>query len=718
MSRSRNIARSLRRPWLGRLVFVALLVAVLGYLAGGPPDRLDTGDKLASVGALILGAAALVLSVSPVRAVLLNSHVGDQQAADLAELVRRQWAREAAMRLLRRPEPLAVRWSTAAGRVVGDGGDERASGDAGYLAELFRRLPARRLVIVGVPGSGKSVSALLLTLDIIAARRSDEPVPVLLPVSSWDPHEDLDRWLVCRLVEEYPMLADRHRYGDDAVLRLVRAGRVLPILDGLDELPGHRRPAAIAALNTASAGRPIVLTCRDDTYAAAVAAAGMPLDGAVVVALEPVTVEAAAAYLPAGQVDGESRWAKPIAELRAHPGGPLARALATPLMIYLARTVYAAPGSDPAGLADRAQLPTAAHIEDHLLDRYLPAVYAAADLRVPRYHAEQARTWLSFLATRLPDPTTGDLAWWNLPRCVSRWRQVAGLITGSVAGLACGATAALTTTLVAGPGWGLLSGLVAGGYIGLMCGLGYGSEDPVSRTGRPRQLRLRLRTLLSPTRASMQRAAQCTLVIGLQVGSFVGIGIGLSRGVGPGIVYGAGMALLVGLCAGIIEYLAQNLTRLTDEPDLLSPRTSLASDRAACLLHASVGVLVLGPSLGLVVAAFTDPLSGLAAGLALTISSALLGVLIAGLPTSWLPGAGLQWVPFTIARTWLAVRRQTPLRLLRFLHDAHTRGVLRQEGAVYQFRHARVLEHLLAASATEPKAPADSGSRDSAAVAA
>ena len=62
------------------------------------------------------------------------------------------------------------------------------------------------------------------------------------------------------------------------------------------------------------------------------------------------------------------------AELRQHPEGPLARALATPLMVYLARTVYAAPAADPAGLIDRSRLPTTAHIEAYLLDRYLPAV--------------------------------------------------------------------------------------------------------------------------------------------------------------------------------------------------------------------------------------------------------------------------------------------------------------------------------------------------------
>ena len=285
-------------------------MAVLGYLALGPQDRLDAGDKLASVGGLILGAAALMLSMSPVRAVVLNAGVDDRLAADLAELVQREWTREAAVRLLRRPEPLPVRWSAPAGGTVAGIGEAHngspVCGDVGDLAEMLRRTPTRRLVIVGAPGSGKTVSALLLTLDLLAVRSPEEPVPVLLSVASWDPHEHLDGWLAGRLVEQYPLLADRQRYGEEALVHLVRAGRILPILDGLDELAAHRRPEAIAALNMAAAGCPVVLTCRDDEYHAALGSAGMPLDGAAVVALEPVTAAAAATYLPAGRSTGRA----------------------------------------------------------------------------------------------------------------------------------------------------------------------------------------------------------------------------------------------------------------------------------------------------------------------------------------------------------------------------------------------------------------------------
>ena len=48
------------------------------------------------------------------------------------------------------------------------------------------------------------------------------------------------------------------------------------------------------------------------------------------------------------------------------------------------------------------------------------------------------------------------------------------------------------------------------------------------------------------------------------------------------------------------------------------------------------------------------------------------------------------------ARTWLSLTHRLPWRIMPFLADAHRRGVLRQVGAVYQFRHIRLQEHLAA----------------------
>lgn len=54
------------------------------------------------------------------------------------------------------------------------------------------------------------------------------------------------------------------------------------------------------------------------------------------------------------------------------------------------------------------------------------------------------------------------------------------------------------------------------------------------------------------------------------------------------------------------------------------------------------------------------------------------------------------WGNYFVHHLWLAATGRLPWRLMHFLDDAHRRGVLRQAGGVYQFRHARVQERLAA----------------------
>jgi hypothetical protein len=69
--------------------------------------------------------------------------------------------------------------------------------------------------------------------------------------------------------------------------------------------------------------------------------------------------------------------------------------------------------------------------------------------------------------------------------------------------------------------------------------------------------------------------------------------------------------------------------------------------------------------------------------------------------------------PTTIA--WLQLRRSRRIPavgLIPFLDDARTRGVLRTVGAVYQFRHATLQDHL-AGQATSSPATSSVGDRTS-----
>jgi hypothetical protein len=76
------------------------------------------------------------------------------------------------------------------------------------------------------------------------------------------------------------------------------------------------------------------------------------------------------------------------------------------------------------------------------------------------------------------------------------------------------------------------------------------------------------------------------------------------------------------------------------------------------------------------------------AGLAATA----LVTLVIGILTGVAARAWGRWV--IVTRFWLPLTGRLPWRLTMFLTDAHQRGVLRQVGAVYQFRHARLQGYL------------------------
>jgi predicted NACHT family NTPase len=86
-----------------------------------------------------------------------------------------------------------------------------------------------RLVILGKPGSGKTVATIHLVLRLLAQRQSGAPVPVRFALADWDPAMDAEEFLVEHLVRDYAVSVRRAH-------QLVENKRILPVLDGLDEM--------------------------------------------------------------------------------------------------------------------------------------------------------------------------------------------------------------------------------------------------------------------------------------------------------------------------------------------------------------------------------------------------------------------------------------------------------------------------------------------------
>ncbi len=332
------------------------------------------------------------------------ARIGIPQAKDdLAAALSRQWTTEERLRRINDPRPLPVRWEvtpTAQAAMPGvphDVSDDDAA--AGWAAELagqfddivpaFYRVPSRRLVILGAAGAGKSVLAIKLARGLLAARRSGMAVPVIVPAATWDPQgEGLLDWLAGQLGHNHPGLAVRVRAatGETTTLAYALASDgVLPIIDGLDELPEPQRGKALTEINAVGSDVPLVVTCRPEEYLGAVAAAGRAVSRAVVVELLPLRVPQVETYLgEATAATLAGRWRAVFDRLDAEPDGPLTSALSTPLMLWLARTVYERSDSDPGELADAARFSDQETIEHHLLDAFIPAVYSSAAGSSPR----------------------------------------------------------------------------------------------------------------------------------------------------------------------------------------------------------------------------------------------------------------------------------------------------------------------------------------------
>src|SRR5439155_1052928 len=227
---------------------------------------------------------------------------------DLRSAVRRQWRAEELRRRLADPAPIPVRWRAAPPslgvqdhgvNVFGPAAAGPCAGTVGELAAVLRRLPSMRLAVLGEPGAGKTTAVMQLVLDLLDDVRAGDPVPVLLSVGSWQPEEhDLHTWLEAALTTDHAALRFAAGDGRTVARALVEDGRILPVLDGLDELPGRFRAGAIEAINAAlHGGDALVLTCRTAEYLATVQGSDA-LTSAAVIELQPLSLGDLAAYLP------------------------------------------------------------------------------------------------------------------------------------------------------------------------------------------------------------------------------------------------------------------------------------------------------------------------------------------------------------------------------------------------------------------------------------
>ncbi|MGW2843576.1 helix-turn-helix domain-containing protein [Streptomyces sp. NPDC001274] len=665
-------------------------------------------------------------------------------ADELAREIRRRWQREEEHRRVHDPFPLPVRWRDAPAsltdfseniqRLPPGATPDRMdlSGELGGVAEVYRRVLSGRLVVLGRAGSGKSVLTIRFVLDRLADRRERERVPVLFSVGSWDPTAvALRDWLIDRLLRDHPHLTRRAPGGSTLAAALVDSDLVLPVLDGFDEIAEGLRGTALEVLNATSV--PLVLTSRRAEFAEAVEKVRAPLVWAAGIELTDLTLDDLADYLPrtarpVPREDGASPavWTAVLDRLRAPGAGaapPLARVLRTPLMVVLARTMYSdSPDRDPADLLDTGLFPDENALEEHLLAGFVPTVYrrrvaerGATGPRVRHPDPERAELWLGHLAHHLArsDRDQQDLAWWRIGDSL---RLSVRLLAVVAASALCVALAYWVVNLFRLP---FPNGevLLVGGSMGVVAGLAFGCVHAVLvRLGgmafEPAHVRLRLPGTgtgvgRGPVRTFAARfgavlpggfvmGVGCALALALQRAVFHGVPLTDGAVIEGTLINMLVFGLIFGTGAGLVFGVMAALEAPLDVASAATPAGLLASNRATVVRQ----VLVLAPLLTLAIAVggrlFAELLDGVLGPLYWPLADAVFIGAVGGLG-----GAFAYALSFTawgrwlvLSRVWLPLTGRLPRDPMAFLDDAYRRGVLRQTGAVYQFRHIRLQHHL------------------------
>jgi hypothetical protein len=630
-------------------------------------------------------------------------------------------------------------------------GDPPMTGNQNDIANLYQGIvdgqgpSSGRLVVLGEPGAGKTVMLSFLISDLIArlpagALPEGSRVPVMFSLPSCDLGADAltidsgvlterwTRWLTSQLVTDYAVTPKQ-------AAGLVREGRVLAVLDGLDEMdpqhnwdsldPRHAEPRAVGglppprpraaavlrALNT-GASEPVVLACRRLDYAA-IASDGVGEDAPRMfegrhVMMQPLTPGSVMDFLtyrfptPATETLGaglliQERWEAIWEELRyaqhlMQTGTPRSRlspivhVLESPWRIFLATSVFADADTDPGVLLEMPP----EDVHRFLLARLIPQVVARdqGQALASGWNSEDVTTWLTAIAVHQRN------------RALQGWSETDIYLPGlwSLAGrgwprrvtqaLAAFPFVATSGALLTASTFGRGSSYVSAAIFLWLAALFWWAAGLDTRENL-RKLNLGgLRT----------RAGRRHLANWLTICTVCGLALGLATlpgGVNPviGLIGGTAVGMAVGLAVGLAG-------------DVQTIRTPSALVRQS--LNYLVAI-VLGLGLTIVLAAW----------LAVVLIVGLAMVLIAGLMLGLAFERKLQlrfrpvfrrsvrravgmmvgmemWIRYGLGIQAAMRRGMLPPRPARFLDWCVGVGLMRMSGSNPQFRHRELQEHLAA----------------------
>jgi len=557
-------------------------------------------------------------------------------------------------------------------------GDYTLPGSSHAIAQIFEDMHGE-LLILGEPGSGKTVLLLQLAEQLLGYAQQDvtQPIPAVFNLSSWGKErKSLDEWLVDELKRSYGVPKNIGQ-------QWVDGGNMTLLLDGLDEIapslgfmPGigteeldasivRIRSACIDTINAYREKAPhvdIAVCSRVRDYGAL----SRKLNLNTAILLHPLTEAQIAKYLAADQYIG-------IRDLIAEENAAHQMAQ-SPLLLTLMKETYANIPYIGSPFNQLKLKPTNEdNRRDHLLRRFVEQRILKHSS--PYYKHDTTKHYLQWLAWQMvraqksvfyiedlqPDWSSRLTLYRTLSRAgagiilgmvVGFSNGLIGLLVGGLAGAIIGGLlgtlkGGLFGGLAVGLLFCLLSGLSVGLVFGIIVGLSVGLI--VALFGEHNNIRFAEKVSYSISDKRLVALVLFGLLGGL---------IGILNG-----------ALIVGLTFGIIIGLVVELETQTNPIMRTTPNAGLQLS----LKHGLLGGLGVGLLFGFV----GGPVFGLLGG--------LLGGMFAGLRPV---------IQHTALRFSLALEGVIPqLRYDRFLDYCAALGLLRKVGGGYIFRHRMLMEY-------------------------
>ena len=540
--------------------------------------------------------------------------------------------------LVQQPFSNAAEFAEAPGQALPEGTD---------ATTVFAQMGVgRTLLILGEPGSGKTITLLKLAEDLLVRTETDlrQPIPVVLNLSSWARKtQTIAQWLVQELLEKYQVSVALGKIW-------VETEALILLLDGLDEVKAEQRNACVQALNQfmqTHGTTEVTICCRIRDYQA------LP-DRLILrsaVCIQPLMSDQIDRYFE--QAGEQLKSLKTV----LNQDEELQGLAVSPLMLSVMSLAY-----QGCTLEDITLGGTAEDYRQHLLDIYVERMFKRRGT-VLSYSREQTQYWLNWLAQRM---TQTSRSVFLIEQLQPIWLQVMHerMIYSLINGLA---IYGLINCLIGGIFYGLVAGLIIGLASGLIFGLICELSD-----------RLNIRNLGYIKTVETLKWSWRELIQGLGYG----LGYSLIFALVYGLLRGQLIGLVYGLIGGLIFGLIYGLLR-----GFRGPEINQKGHPNQGIISSAQNAAVLGLLSGLVSGLIGGLIGGLMYGVIWGIFYGLIGGLI---------GGGKACISHFILRLIIYFNRYTPWNYAQFLDYAADRLFLQKVGGGYIFVHRMLLEHFAA----------------------